>query len=398
VTVSPPTWSPSSWRSYRAHHQPDWPDEDAAEAACARLHSYPPLVFAGEARQLRSALAEVAEGRAFLLQAGDCAESFHDFSAITIREKLKIMLQMSAVMIYGSTTPVVKVGRIAGQFAKPRSSATEHVGGRELPVFRGHMINDPQPEFEARIPDPLRILSCYMAAREIFEQLGWHGPEYGPRPGTEPLVWTSHEALLLDYELPMMREHGGQRWLGSTHWPWIGERTRQVDGAHVTMLAGIANPVSCKVGPGMDTEEIVALCDRLDPQCEPGALTLIARMGAEQVAERLPSLVEAVRRAGHPVIWLCDPMHGNTIASPGGQKVRLLEAITHEIRQFRAAVDTGGGVAGGLHLETTPDEVTECVADASTVADAELRITSFCDPRLNPAQAVQVISAWSGAR
>jgi 3-deoxy-7-phosphoheptulonate synthase len=234
-----------------------------------------------------------------------------------------------------------------------------------------------------------------MAAREILEQLGWRGAGHGPRVGIEPPVWTSHEALLLDYELPMIRERGGKRWLGSTHWPWIGERTRDVDGAHVAMLAGTANPVSCKIGPGTETDEIVALCNRLDPNREPGTLTFIARMGAERVADRLPGLVEAVRRAGHPVIWLCDPMHGNTITGPDGQKVRLIETIMREIREFRSAVAASGGLAGGLHLETTPEEVTECVTEAFAASQGERRITSFCDPRLNPAQAALVISAWS---
>ncbi|HLJ98555.1 MAG TPA: 3-deoxy-7-phosphoheptulonate synthase, partial [Streptosporangiaceae bacterium] len=238
-----------------------------------------------------------------------------------------------------------------------------------------------------------------LAAKEVIELLGWHRAGHGQEQRIEPPVWTSHEALLLDYELPMIRDlGGGQRWLSSTHWPWIGERTRQVDGAHVAMLAEVINPVACKVGPGIDAAEIVALCDRLDPQYEPGALTLVARMGADLVADRLPPLVEAVCRSGHPVIWLCDPMHGNTIAAPDGRKARLVEDVAREVREFRRAVAAGGGVAGGLHLETCPEEVTECVADAWALRETPRLSTSLCDPRLNPAQAISVVSAWSDTK
>jgi 3-deoxy-7-phosphoheptulonate synthase len=384
-------------QSTSAAQQPDWSDLAQVQRVRAILAARAPLVRLEDVRALRSLLAHVAAGEAHVIQAGDCAEHPDDCTLDQISRKQAVLDLLAGTLKMATHRPVLRVGRIAGQFTKPRSSLMEQVGDRQLPVFRGHMVNGPEPDPDARTPDPLRILACFMAAREIIEHLGWRGPGHDIRSGLEPPVWTSHEALLLDYELPMIRERGGQRWLGSTHWPWIGERTRQVDGAHVEMLSGLANPVSCKIGPGIDADEIVTLCDRLDPQCEPGALTLISRMGADRVAERLPRLVEAVRRAGHPVIWLCDPMHGNTITGPDGQKVRLIEAIMREIREFRDAVTASGGVAGGLHLETTPDDVTECVTDVSAAGHADRRITSLCDPRLNPAQAASVISAWSDA-
>ena len=363
----------------------------------AVLASRPPLVKAEDVRTLRSLLARVAAGDAHVVQAGDCAEDPEECTAEHIWRKSAVLDLLAATLKMITHTPVLRVGRIAGQFAKPRSKPVERVGDLELPVYRGHMVNSPEPDPESRRPDPLRILTSYMAATDIMEQLGWRGATVPqPLPHLEPLVWTSHEALLLDYETPMIRELGdGQRWLGSTHWPWIGERTRQLDGAHVALIADVVNPVACKVGPGVSTDEIVALCERLDPEREPGRLTLIARMGANVVADRLPALVEAVRGAGHPVIWLSDPMHGNTITAPDGNKTRLLETISREIRDFRHAVAVAGGVAGGLHLETTPDDVTECVADASALGSVGAKHTSFCDPRLNPRQAVSVIAAWS---
>ncbi len=386
-------------RRARAAQQPEWTDLAQVQRVRAILAGMPPLVRLEDVRMLRSLLAHVAAGEAHVIQAGDCAEDPDDCTAEHIGCKGALLDLLAGTLKMTTHTPVLRVGRIAGQYAKPRSSHIEQVGDRELPAFRGHMVNAPDPDPDARSPDPLRILGCYMAAREVIEQLGWRRPEYRPRPRIEPPVWTSHEALLLDYELPMIRDlGGGQRWLSSAHWPWIGERTRQLDGAHVAMLAEVVNPVACKIGPGIDTAELVALCDRLDPQHEPGALTLIARIGADLVADRLPRLVEAVRRAGHPVIWLCDPMHGNTIAGPDRQKIRLVATIMREVREFRRAVAAGGGVAGGLHLETTPEEVTECVADASALSRTGRRSTSLCDPRLNCAQAISVVSAWSDTR
>jgi 3-deoxy-7-phosphoheptulonate synthase len=380
-----------------AAQQPEWGDPSQVQRVREILAARPPLVRLEDVGTLRSLLARVAAGEVHVVQAGDCAEDPADCTPEHVGRKSALLDLLAGSLKMATHTPVLRVGRIAGQFAKPRSRAVELVAGQELPVFRGHLINGPEPDAEARRPDSLRMLSCFMAAREIIEHLGWRAPGAGPQwPCAEPPVWTSHEALLLDYELPMLRDlGGGQRWLGSTHWPWIGERTRQVDGAHVALLTAVANPVACKVGPGMGPAEIAALCGRLDPQREPGALTLIARMGAGRAADRLPALVAAVRRAGHPAIWLCDPMHGNTIAAPGGRKTRLLGAITQEVREFRRALAAGGGVAGGLHLETTPEDVTECVDDPGELEAAPARHTSFCDPRLNPAQAVAVIAAWA---
>ncbi|MEO6084488.1 MAG: 3-deoxy-7-phosphoheptulonate synthase, partial [Umezawaea sp.] len=248
---------------------------------------------------------------------------------------------------------------------------------------------------QARRPDPTRILSGYRLAGSVLRHLGWAGR--GARPRLEPEIWTSHEALLLDYEVPMVRRsEPGRWWLSSTHWPWIGERTRQADGAHVALLSRVVNPVACKVGPTMTAGELLALCAALDPWHEPGRLTLIVRMGADEIGSRLPPLVAAVRAVGHPVIWLSDPMHGNTVRTPDGLKTRLLHRITQEVHQFQAVVRDGGGVDGGLHLETTPDDVTECVLDDADTGHVGDKYTSLCDPRLNPDQAVSVVAAWRG--
>jgi 3-deoxy-7-phosphoheptulonate synthase len=299
------------------------------------------------------------------------------------------------VLTYGASTPVVKLGRIAGQYAKPRSRPTETVGGVELPVYRGHLVNSPEPDPVSRRPDPTRLVSGYEAASAAMTNLGW--PDAGPiRTRIEPPVWTSHEALLLDYEVPLLRPAPDGRLLSSTHWPWIGERTRQLHGAHVSLLAQVVNPVACKVGPGMTVDDLVALCAVLDPDREPGRLTLIARMGGGAVADRLGPLVAAVRAAGHPVIWLVDPMHGNTVSAPNGRKTRYVETIVREIEIFQRVVRAAGGTPGGLHLETSSEDVTECVLNESYVEEVGQRYTSFCDPRLNPLQAVSVVSSWTG--
>jgi 3-deoxy-7-phosphoheptulonate synthase len=380
-----------------AVQQPDWENPSQVRQIRALLASCAPLVNADDVAVLRAHLARVAMGEAHVLQAGDCAEDPTECTARPIQRK-SALLDLLATTLHGRTGgPVLRVGRIAGQFAKPRSQRVEQVGGLELPVYRGHMVNRPEPEPASRRPDPLRMLTGYMAASESMHRLGWRGG--GPRSSArlaDDVVWTSHEALLLDYELPMVREPAaGGRLLSSTHWPWIGERSRQPDGPHVALLAGVANPVGCKVGPTTGTGEILELCQRLDPEREPGRLTFIARMGADLVAERLPALVDAVRSAGHPVIWLCDPMHGNTVRTPDGGKTRVVETVIREVRGFRYALRLAGGVAGGLHLEATPDDVAECVGGGSTSSPAAGRYTSLCDPRLNPHQAVRVVSAWS---
>lgn len=376
-----------------ALQQPEWDDHQQTDLVRKELAARAPLVNTDDVRALRRQLAAVATGGAHLVQAGDCAEDPDESTPEHVHGKAAVLDLLAGTLKLMTHKPVVRIGRMAGQFGKPRSNNTEIVDGVELPVYRGHMVNLPEPDEESRRPDPLRLLTGYMAASEITRNLGWH--ETFRLPHSEPTVWTSHEALLLDYELPMVRGNSnGELLLTSTHFPWIGERTRQVDGAHVALLAEVINPVGCKVGPRTTVDELLALCERLDPDRDPGRLTLIARMGADAAAERLPALVEAVRRAGHPVVWLTDPMHGNTVSTPSGLKTRCLDTVEREVRAFRYAVEAAGGVAGGLHLETTPDDVTECVANADAMHRVGDTYTSFCDPRLNPGQAVSVVTAW----
>ncbi|MER5349535.1 3-deoxy-7-phosphoheptulonate synthase [Kitasatospora sp. NPDC002551] len=378
-----------------ALHQPEWSDLLQVSRVGEALASRPALVQPDELATLRTLLGKVAAGEALVLQSGDCAEDPQECTRQHVARKTALLDLLAGTLGLRTGQPVIRAGRIAGQFAKPRSRPTEVVDGIELPVFRGHMVNGPEPDPEARRPDPLRILTGYMAAGDIVEHLGWRDRAAG-RDVVEPLVWTSHEALLLDYETPMLRvDDKGRLFLGSTHWPWIGERTRQVEGAHVALLAQVANPVACKVGPTVEPDELLALCEKLDPWRDPGRLTLIARMGAEAVADRLPKLVDAVRGAGHPVVWLSDPVHGNTFAAPGGLKTRLVETVALEVARFVEAVRGAGGVAGGLHLETTPDDVTECASTEADLGSVGERYTSRCDPRLNPGQAVAVVSSWT---
>jgi 3-deoxy-7-phosphoheptulonate synthase len=380
-------------RPAAAHQQPEWTDTAEAMRIRRFLTTRPPLVNVEDVRVLRALLARVAAGEALVMQAGDCAEDPADCATDQVLRKVAVIDRCAETLGAIGRRPVLRIGRIAGQFAKPRSRPVERIDGLDLPVYRGHMVNGPTADARSRCPDPRRILTGYLAASRMMTTLGWHGLTAHPDPHG-PTVWTSHEALLLDYEMPMLRGDG-PRWLASTHFPWIGERTRQPDGAHVALLADVENPVGCKIGPNTTPDEITALCRRLDPQREPGRLTLIARMGADAVAERLPALVRRVRTAGHPVIWLCDPMHGNTITTPDGTKTRLLTTIAQEIRGFHHAVTDAGGVAGGLHLETTPDDTTECVQDESELDRVADHYASFCDPRLNPNQAVKAIGSWA---
>jgi 3-deoxy-7-phosphoheptulonate synthase len=377
-----------------ALQQPDW-STNAVSDVREELTHLPPLVDAAAVRTLRSVLAEVAAGACHVVQAGDCAEDPAECTAGWVARKAGLLDVLAGTMKMRTHKPVVRVGRIAGQFAKPRSKPIERVGDIDLPVYRGHMVNTPEPDPDGRRPNPYRLLSCYSAASEVVNHLGWCSSQ--SRSRIDPPIWTSHEALLLDYELPMVRrDENGRLLLSSTHWPWIGERTRQPHGAHVALLSAVINPVACKVGPSITSEELVMLCDQLDPECQPGRLTLIVRMGADVVADLLPRLVAAVRASGHPVIWLTDPMHGNTVATPDGLKTRYVQTVVREVENFQDAVRCAGGTACGIHLETTPDQVTECVqsqADINTVGD---KYTSLCDPRLNPSQAVAVLSAWSG--
>ncbi|MEV0258176.1 3-deoxy-7-phosphoheptulonate synthase, partial [Streptomyces sp. NPDC050732] len=287
-----------------ALQQPDWSDLSQLNRVGEALSARPPLVQGDDLATLRTLLGKVARGQAMVLQSGDCAEDPQECTPRHVARKAALLDLLAGRLGLITGKPVLRVGRIAGQFAKPRSKPTEVIDGLELPVFRGHMVNGPEPDAESRRPDPLRIITGYMAAGDILENLGWRERAAG-RETVGPRVWTSHEALLLDYEMPMLRtDDKGRLFLGSTHWPWIGERTRQVEGAHVALLAEVSNPVACKVGPAMEVAELLALCEKLDPWRDPGRLTLIARMGADQVTERLPRLVEAVREAGHPAIWL----------------------------------------------------------------------------------------------
>lgn len=382
-------------RVRKALQQPYWPDLRQVARVRDALAARPALVRSHDVGVLRDALTRVVAGEAMVVQAGDCAEDPGECTPTDVSRKVALLDLLAGTLRMNAHKPVIRVGRIAGQYAKPRSSETELVGDTRLPTFRGHMINGPEPDPEARRPDPLHILTCYMAADDIVKHLGWQGGAALRDPISSP-VWTSHEALLLDYEIPMLRtDENGRLFLGSTHWPWIGDRTRQLDGAHVSLLAEVSNPVGCKVGRTMEPGELLALCERLDPDREPGRLTLISRMGADRILDRLPRLVEAVRDAGHPVVWLTDPMHGNTVTAPDGNKTRYVETVSHEVRRFQEAVIGAGGVCGGLHLETTPNDVTECVSCEADLGHVGDKYTTFCDPRLNPQQAVSVVSTWN---
>ncbi|MCC5951946.1 MAG: 3-deoxy-7-phosphoheptulonate synthase class II [Acidimicrobiia bacterium] len=434
------TWAPSSWHRFEAQQQPDWPDPAHLEAVLKTISTLPPLVFAGEARRLTEDLAMVANGDAFLLQAGDCAESYDDFTADKVRDKLKVILQMAAVLQYSSGVPVVKVGRIAGQFAKPRSSPTEEVDGVHLPSFRGHMVNDVAFSSAARSADPERLLAAYHQSASTLNLLraftkggfadlhrvhAWNqefvatsteGQRYerlaheidralrfmgscGLRTEREPALhqvdfYTSHEALLLGYEEALTRRDSlsGDWYDCSAHMLWIGERTRQLGGAHVEFLSGVQNPLGCKIGPKATAEEVVALCERLDPDRRPGRLTLITRMGADTIATALPPLLRAVRDAGHPVVWACDPMHANTFTSSSGHKTRQLEHILAEVAGFFTAHAEVGTWPGGIHIELTGDDVTECLGGSTAVGenDLDMRYETMCDPRLNGRQSLDL--------
>ncbi|MFF8018509.1 3-deoxy-7-phosphoheptulonate synthase [Streptomyces sp. NPDC007929] len=377
--------------SEKAGQQPEWEDLSRLRRARETLAGRPGLVEAHDVETLRGQLARVSAGAAEVVQAGDCAEDPAECTAPDVARKVAVLDLLAGAMKLAGHRPVVRAGRIAGQFAKPRSQPTERLGDLELPVYRGHLVNGPAPEPEERSADPLRLVTGYMAAADIMGHLGWGRPDGIGHP-----VWTSHEALVLDYELPLLRRGAdGGLLLASAHWPWIGERTRQADGPHVALLAQVLNPVAVKVGPGIDRDELLALCERLDPERTPGRLTLIVRMGARTVAERLPPLVRAVRSAGHPVVWLVDPMHGNTVVTPSGHKTRYVRTMQREVREFRAALIEEGAFPGGLHLETTPDQVTECVLDEWEADRVGKAYTSFCDPRLTVDQALDLLEAWT---
>ncbi|MEM6679457.1 MAG: 3-deoxy-7-phosphoheptulonate synthase class II [Pseudomonadota bacterium] len=433
-------WSRHSWRNHTGLQMPDYTDAEALARTTERLSSYPPLVFAGEARRLRERLAEVAEGRAFLLQGGDCAESFAEFTGDNIRDTFRVMLQMSVVLTFAVRMPVVKVGRVAGQFAKPRSAPTETMEGVELPSYRGDIINGFDFTEDSRVPDPERMITAYMQSAatlnllRAFAQGGyadlhrvqnWNlefvaddvmAKEYGRmaeriseavsfmdacgvNPATAETLrmveyYTSHEALLLPYEEALARVDSttGQTVAGSGHMIWIGDRTRQLDGAHVEFCRGVLNPIGLKCGPSLAPDELVRLTEILNPDNVPGRLTLICRTGAGKVADHLPGWIRAVQAAGAKVVWSCDPMHGNTIKAAGGYKTRPFERVLSEVREFFVVHEAEGTHAGGVHFEMTGQDVTECTGGAYAITDADLasRYHTACDPRLNAKQSLEL--------
>lgn len=433
-------WSPNSWRKFPINQQPDYPDQKAVDAVEARLQKSVPLVTPDEINALRAKLKDVAEGKAFLLQGGDCAESFAEFNQDNLKKYFRVMLQMTVALMYGAGKPVVKVGRIAGQFAKPRSAPTETENGKELPSYRGDMVNGIEFEETARVPDPNRLIDAYHQSaatlnylralatggyaslrnvnewnmefateckqRNLFEELvgrindsfsfmnAWGLDLANVKQFQEADFFTSHEALLLGYEESLTRHFkpNDQFYNCSAHMVWIGDRTRKLDEAHVEFMRGIANPIGCKVGPTMKPDELVEVVKTLNPNNEPGKLTLISRMGADKVEEFLPPLVRAVRDAKLSVIWSCDPMHGNTVKSPNGYKTRHFNKILSEVRSFFDVHNAEGTYAGGVHFEMTGQDVTECVGGAQAISEVNLkeRYHTHCDPRLNASQALEL--------
>ncbi|CAL9635396.1 Phospho-2-dehydro-3-deoxyheptonate aldolase [Streptomyces sp. enrichment culture] len=374
-----------------AEQQPDWGDRRLLRRVRAELRERPGLVTAEDTARLRELLGEVATGKRRILQAGDCAEDPADCTASGVRRTVRLLDELAGVMQAGTGRRVLRIGRLAGQFAKPRSRPVDRSGGLELPAYRGPMVNAPEADPVAREPDPRRLLTGYDLSRTVQSALAAQGR--GPVGDAGSAVWTSHEALLLDYEQPLLRTSGGDGpLLASTHLPWIGERTRQPDGAHVQLLSRVVNPVACKIGPTTTAGELLALCAVLDPDRSPGRLTLVVRMGADGVRDALPPLVRSIRAAGHPVIWLCDPMHGNTVRAADGRKTRIVAALIDEVEAFQDVVLAEHGAAGGLHLEATGHPVAECVWASGEAPGAPY--TTLCDPRLNPVQARHVALAW----
>lgn len=434
-------WTPASWRNKPAKHLPtDYPDLAELAKVEQALRGMPPLVFAGEARRLKSLLGDVAEGRAFLLQGGDCAESFKEFHADNIRDTFRLILQMAVVLTFAGGKPVVKVGRMAGQFAKPRSSPVEVVNGVELPSYRGDIINGMEFEESARTPDPQRLLQAYGQSAatlnllrafagggyaDLYNIHRWtlgfvadspQGAKYrelsekisealtfmaaiGVTPDSQPDLhrvefFTSHEALLLGFEEAMTRvdSTSGEWYDTSAHLVWIGERTRQLDGAHVEFFRGIKNPIGVKCGPTMEPDDLLRLIDVLNPKNEPGRLTLYGRFGHDKIAERLPRLLQATKKSGRSVVWAIDPMHGNTLTAANGYKTRPFDRILSEVKSFVQIAESEGVHPGGVHLEMTGQNVTECLGGARALSEGDLadRYHTHCDPRLNGEQALEL--------
>ncbi len=440
TSTMPSAWTQTSWRARTIRQAPVYPDATALAAVEARLRAYPPLVFAGEARRLKANLAQAADGRAFVLLGGDCAESYAEFTANILRDSFRVLLQMAVVLTFGASVPVVKMGRMAGQYAKPRSSDTETRDGVALPSYRGDIINGPDFTAASRIPDPARMEVGYFQAAaklnllrafasggyaDLHEVHRWNlgFVERSPladryrdlsaridetlafmaacgmtstttRDLRETDFYVAHEALLLPYEQALARiDSTTGDWYGcSAHFLWIGDRTRQLDGAHVEFLRGLGNPLGMKVGPTQEPDDLLRLIERLNPDNEPGRLTLIARMGADKITAKLPPLVRAVARAGHKVVWITDPMHGNTISTADNVKTRSFDAILTEVRSFFDIHAAEGTWAGGVHVEMTGQDVTECVGGAHRLTEADLgqRYETFCDPRLNAEQSLEL--------
>ncbi len=434
------SWTPESWRTLPISQQPEWEDLNALSLIEKELQSLPPLVYPSEIKELQQQMAKVAKGKAFVLQAGDCAESMVDFSADVVKNKLRVILQMAVVLMYSSGVPIIKLGRIAGQFAKPRSSPFEVVNGVELPVFRGHNVNGDEATLSARRPDPSRLLSAYRQSSATLNLLrsltkggfsdlsqvhNWNqkfvaesdeGQRYdviakeieralkfmaacGIDLNREESLrsvnfWTSHEALLLGYEEALTRfDRASGTYLDlSAHSVWIGERTRELDHAHIEFFRGIGNPIACKVGPKADPKEVIQICETLNPNRVPGRLTLVSRMGAENVESKLPAIIKAVTEARHPVIWSCDPMHGNTFVSENGFKTRNFEQVMSEVAGFFKVHRKLGTWPGGLHVELTGEDVTECLGGSLTISEEDLdtAYNTICDPRLNARQSLDL--------
>ena len=432
--------APASWRDFPISQQPDYPDQARLEDVENQLRALPPLVFAQEIRDLKQSLASVAAGKGFVLQAGDCAESFTEFSANKIRDTFKVLLQMAVVLTFGGRRPVTKIARMAGQFAKPRSADFEEIDGHSLPSFRGDIINAPDADPKARIPDPERMLRAYNQSASTlnllraFAQGGfadlhqvhrWNLSFVEASPSkdryqkmseriedalgfmevcgitsqTSPLIretqlYTSHEALLLNYEEALSRidSFTGRCYNCSAHFVWIGERTRQLDHAHVAFFRQIENPVGVKIGPATKSDDLLRLIDALNPDNEPGRLTLITRMGADRLPELLPGLIRAVQKEGLEVVWSSDPMHGNTVKSASGFKTRQFDDILRELNQFFEVHQAEGSYPGGIHLEMTGEHVTECTGGAYQISDSDLatRYLTSCDPRLNADQVLEL--------
>ncbi|OKY76144.1 MAG: 3-deoxy-7-phosphoheptulonate synthase [Desulfobulbaceae bacterium DB1] len=432
-------WTKSSWQNFTALQQPKWPDRQAYQEAIDTISKLPPLVFAGEIRELKKQLADAVEGKAFLLQGGDCAEDFNKCTAPGIRETLKVILQMAVILSYAGGKPVIKVGRMAGQYAKPRSADTEMVNGKEIASYRGDMVNSPDPDEAARRPDPQRMVKGYYLAAatmnitRAFTRGGyaalqrvnsWNNEFVKASPMgrsyerlarninqalhfmevigldtdipqlNQASFFVSHEALLLGYEEALTRQDSitGQWYDCSAHMVWIGDRTRQLDGAHVEFLRGVLNPIGMKIGPKHDVEEVKKLIRKLNPENEAGRMTLITRFGAKDVDKYLPPLIRAIKNEGFKVVWSCDPMHGNTYTAESGHKTRNFNEILQELQCFFEIHWAEGSIPGGVHFELTGDNVTECTGGGRNILDHQLQqnYQTNCDPRLNAEQSLEL--------